>query len=180
MAEKSKPATLAIIGKVRFGYAHVFEPSAIEGNEPKYSVSLIIPKKDKALLEKIEKAIEAAKAAGIKKFGDKWAKKLKMPLRDGDEERDEDENYKNCMFMNASSKTRPGVVDSSRETIIDHEEFYSGCYGYASVNFYPFSSNGNNGIAAGLNNLMKTADGEKLAGRTSATEDFADIDEDLM
>jgi hypothetical protein len=82
--------------------------------------------------------------------------------------------YAGKMFFNASSKNKPGIVDENREPIMSNDEFYSGCYGRASVNFYNFSVSGNTGIAVGLNNLQKLEDGERLAGGASAEEDFAD------
>lgn len=171
-------ATKVITGKVRFSYLHVFEPSAAEeGQEKKYSVSLIIPKKDKATLAKIEKAIEAAKEAGKAKFGGKIPATLKLPLRDGDIERPEDEAYADSFFVNANARTRPGLVDKALNPIMDQEELYSGCYGRASVTFYAFNTSGNKGIACGLNNLMKLEDGESLGGRQSAENDFAEFAE---
>ena len=174
--------TKVITGKVRFSYANVFEPKAInEGQEKKYSVSLLIPKTDKNTISKIEKAIEAAKHEGKSKFNGKIPPALKTPLRDGDEERPDDEAYENCMFINANSTSKPGVVDENLNAIISRDEFYSGCYGRASINFYAFNVNGNKGIACGLNNLQKLEDGIRLSGGASAEEDFGEGgSDDLM
>lgn len=170
--------TKVITGKVRFSYAHVHKAIAIsEGQEPKFSVSILIPKKDKATLAKIDAAIKVAIEEGKAKWGNKIPKNLKTPLRDGDEEREEDPAYEGCYFINASSKTRPGIVDENREAIMSEDEFYSGCYGRASINFYGFNVSGNQGIAAGLNNLQKLEDGERLAGGSSAEDDFNDDDD---
>lgn len=170
-----------IIEGVRFSYVQVFEPKAAqEGAQPKYSVSLIIPKSNKAEVDKIKKAIDQAIEEGKSKWGNKIPKNLKTPLRDGDEEREGRAEYENCFFINASSFNRPGVVDSALNPIIDKDEFYSGCYGRASVNFYAFDRNGNRGTAAGLNNLQKQKDGENLSGGASAAEDFgAEEDDDI-
>lgn len=167
--------TKVITGKVRFSYANVFEPKSINEGEEKYSCSILIDKKDTKTIKAIRNAIEAAKQAGVSKFGGKIPAKLKEPLRDGDEEREDDENYKGKYFVNANAKTKPGLVDSKGRPIIDSTEFYSGCYGYASITFYAFNSNGNKGIACGLNNLMKTDDGEPLGGRSRAEDDFANL-----
>lgn len=161
-----------VIISARMSYVHVFKAkAATEGGEPKFSVSLIIPKKDKAGIAKINAAIKAAAEEGKATcFKGKMPKNLKLPLRDGDEER-EDEAYAKSYFLNASSKTRPGIVDENRDEILDEEGFYSGCYGKASINFYPFSVNGNNGVAVGLNNLMFVKDGERLGGGGTKAED---------
>ncbi|QOR34422.1 DUF2815 family protein [Clostridium sp. 'deep sea'] len=178
--------TKVTTGLVRFSYLNVWEPrAASEGQDPKYSVSLIIPKSDKKTIKKIEKAIENAKLAGkASKFNGKLPANLKTPLRDGDEERD-DEAYENSYFLNATSKTKPGVIDRSGNRILDQEEIYSGCYGHASINFYAFNVNGNKGIACGLNNIMKKEEGEYLGGRSTAESDFAELigqddDDDLL
>ncbi len=172
-------STKVVTGEVRFSYVNVFEPKSINGSDEKYSVSLLIDKRDTKTIEAIERAIEAAKQAGVAKFGGKIPPVLKLPLRDGDVERPDDENYAGKMFVNANCKTKPGLIEKNGMEIIDTTEFYSGCYGKASVTFYAFNSNGNKGIACGLNNIMKTRDGEPLGGRSRAVDDFAnDIEED--
>lgn len=172
-------STKVVTGEVRFSYVNVFEPKSINGSDEKYSVSLLIDKRDTKTIEAIERAIEAAKQAGVAKFGGKIPPVLKLPLRDGDTERPDDENYAGKMFVNANCKTKPGLIEKNGMEIIDATEFYSGCYGKASVTFYAFNSNGNKGIACGLNNIMKTRDGEPLGGRSRAIDDFAnDIEED--
>lgn len=171
--------TKVITGKVRFSYVHVFEPAAVsEGSDDKkYSVSIIIPKSDKVTLKKINDAIEAAKQAGVAKWGGKLPKALKLPLRDGDAERDE-ECYENSYFLSAKTDRKPGIVDADLNEIMSRDEFYSGCYGRASITFFPFDVNGSKGIAVGLQNLQKLEDGERLGGSSaSAAEDFGDEDD---
>lgn len=172
--------TKVVTGIVRFSYLHVWEPAKIEGSdEERYSVSLIIKKSDKKTIADIEKAIEAAKEVGkSSKFGGKIPANLKTPLRDGDIDREDDENYANCYFINANCKTKPGLVYKNGQRIINSDDLYSGCYGRASITFYAFNSNGNKGIACGLNNLMKTSEGWPLGGRSLAEDDFADYFED--
>lgn len=169
--------TKVTTGEVRFSYAHVFEPHAMEGNDPRYSVSILIPKSDTQTVKHIEEAIEAAKQEGKGKWNGKIPPNLKIPLRDGDTDRPEDEAYADHWFINATSKTKPGVVKKGTAGLVeiqDETEFYSGCYGKAAVNFYAFNANGNRGIACGLNNVLKTNDGEAFGGRSRAEDDFAD------
>jgi hypothetical protein len=162
-----------VTGKVRFSYANVFAPKAsVEGGTPKYSVSIIIPKSDKETIAKIQKAYEDTKTAAAAYFGGSVPKGLKGGLRDGDEEKD-DPAYANSYFINANSAQKPGVVDADLNPIIDISEFYSGCYGRASITFYPYNAQGSKGIACGLNNVQKLEDGEALGGSTSAAADFA-------
>lgn len=167
--------TRVVTGEVRLSYAHLFEPQSIQGSKPKYSVSLIIPKSDRETIGKIERAIDAAIEAGIGKFGGKRPNKaaLKLPLRDGDTERD-DEAYKGCFFVNANSTLPPEVVNQDLNPVFSPAEVYSGCYARVSLSFYAFNTNGNRGIACGLGNVQKLRDGEPLGGgRTSAADDFA-------
>lgn len=175
---KKVPATKVITGKVRFSYAHVFKPAAIvEGADPKYSVAILIKKTDKETLKKIKDAVEAAKQAAAPMWGGKIPANLKLPLRDGDEDRSDQPEYEGCYFLNASSNQKPGIIDADKCEIMDQSEFYSGCYGRASLNFFAFNQAGNRGIAVGLNNLQKLADGEPLAGRNRPEDDFGDDEE---
>ncbi|MGI6508289.1 MAG: DUF2815 family protein [Saccharofermentanales bacterium] len=173
-----------ITGKdTRWSYANVWEPKSINGGVPKFSVSLIIPKSDKKTIEAIKKAIQAAYKEGEAKLkGNSRSvpplESIKTPLRDGDTERPDDEAYANSYFLNANSTTQPGIVDANVQPILTRSEVYSGVYGRASINFYAFNSNGNRGIACGLNNLQKIRDGEPLGSRTSAEDDFADFAEE--
>lgn len=182
MSKQNKnQATKVVTGEVRFSYLHAFEPHAIEeGQEPKYSVSLLIDKNDKKTLSAIKKAIEAAKTAGAPKWDGKIPAKLQLPLRDGDEDRPDQEEYAGKYFINAKSNTKPGVVDQNVQPILDSTELYSGCYGRASINFYAYNVSGNKGIACGLNNIQKMRDGETLGGRSRAEDDFdaVEMDED--
>jgi len=169
--------------RTRWSYANVWDAKSIDGGTPKFSVSLIIPKTDTATVGRIKAAIEAAyeegegKLKGSSKIAPPLAA-IKNPLRDGDKERPGDAAYANSYFINANSATAPGIVDADRNPIIERSEVYSGVYGRASISFYAFNSNGNRGIACGLNNLQKISDGEPLGGRARAEDDFAsDYDE---
>jgi hypothetical protein len=162
-----------VTGKVRFSYANVFNPVASEeGKTPKYSVSLIIDKDDKDTVKRINEAFERAKEASAAFFGGAIPKVLKGGLRDGDAEKD-DPAYANSFFINANSVMKPGIVDVDLQAIMDPMEFYSGCYGRASITFYPYNQQGSKGIACGLGNLQKLEDGERLGGGSSAASDFA-------
>lgn len=170
--------TKVVTGKVRFSYLNAWEPKSINGSEEKFSVSLIISKDDVKTLSDIRAAIEAAKQEGKAKFGGKIPANLKLPLRDGDIDRPDDEAYKNSYFINANSKDKPQIVDKNVKPILDQSEVYSGCYGRASISLFAYNTNGNKGIACGLGNLQKLADGEPLSGRSRAEDDFSSADDD--
>ena len=170
----------------RWSFANVWEPKSINGGTPKFSVSLIIPKSDTKTVAKLKAAIEAAYREGESKLKGNGKTVLplaaiKNPLRDGDVERPDDDAYDNAYFINANATTAPGIVDADRNPILTRSEVYSGVYGRASISFYAFNSNGNKGIACGLNNLQKVCDGEPLGGKASAESDFAtEDDEDFL
>lgn len=187
MSKNYTNPTKVITGvKTRWSYANVWDPKSINGGTPKYSVSLIIPKDDTVTVNKIKAAIQSAYEEGQSKLKGNGKtvpalSVLKTPLRDGDLERPDDEAYANSYFVNANSASAPGIVDADRQPIIDRSEVYSGVYGRASINFYAFNSNGNKGIACGLNNLQKIKDGEPLGGKSRAEDDFAtDSDDDFL
>ena len=171
-----------VVVPCRISFANIWEPKSINGSEEKYSVSCLIPKSDKATLAKIQKAVEAAKEdAKGKKWGGKVPANLKLPLRDGDIDRPDDEAYANAMFVNATSKDAPQIVDRKVDPILDPMECGSGDYCNVSVNFYGFNANGNRGVAAGLGNIQLIRHGERLAGKASASSDFTEVegDEDI-
>lgn len=188
MSKTIKNPTKVITGKnTIMSYLNVNEPKVpLGGGTPKYSVSLIIPKSDTVTVAKIRAAIQAAYEEGQSKLKGNGKSvpplsTLKTPLRDGDLERPDDEAYKDSYFVNANSGTAPGVVDADRQPILDRSEMYSGVKGRASINFYAFNTNGNRGIACGLNNLQKISDGTPLGGRSRAEDDFAsEDDEDFL
>ena len=162
----------------RISFANIWEPRSINGSEEKYSVSCVIPKSDTATIARIEKAVEAAKADGkTRRWGGKIPPSLKLPLRDGDLERPDDENYRDCMFVNASSKEAPQIVDRRKQPITDPMMVYSGCYCNISVNFYAFNTNGNRGVACSLGNIQFVKDGDRLGGKASADADFDELDD---
>ena len=186
MTKFTNPTKVITGPNTRFSYANVWEAKSINGGAPKFSVSLIIPKSDTRTVAKIKAAIEAAyqegqsKLKGNSKSVPAFAA-IKNPLRDGDVERPDDPAYANAYFINANSATAPGIVDADCNPILTRSEVYSGVYGRASINFYAFNSNGNKGIACGLNNLQKIRDGEPLGGKASAASDFETVsDEDFL
>lgn len=176
------------LGEVRFCYVNVFAPRKKEdGTDDKYGVCVLIPKSDTAGVNLIKEAIEAAKAKGkAGKWGGKIPARLSVPLRDGDEE-DKGAEYAGMYFMNVSSpaNSKPGVrvLDGGKVIeALDEEDFYSGCWGAATLNAFAYDANGNKGVSFGLDNVIKTRDDERLAGGASADQDFADmgLSDDLL
>lgn len=157
--------------KFRASFAHVFrpQPAQEEGKDPKYGITMLFDKG-----EDLSKLKAAAKEALVEKWGadkTKWPKNIRLPFRD-QEEKDFDGYVPGAIFVNATSKQRPGLVDQHVNDIIDETEFYSGCYARASIRAFAYDTKGNKGVAFGLNNIQKLADGEPLGGRTRPEDDF--------
>ena len=167
-------------GKVRFSYVNAFAPKLMpDGQTEKYSVTLLIPKQDTKTLQKIEAAIEAAKAAFTQKNpGKKLPKKLPCTLHDGDKPKESGEDYgpecKGHMVISVNSKNKPVVVYADKTPMTEPTELYSGCYGRAVINFFVYNTAGKIGVTAGLNGLMKLEDGEPLAGGIVTDADWDD------
>ncbi len=164
--------------KVRASYVNIFQPRVPEnGGDPKYSVTLLIPKSDTATINAIYAEIEKAKQEGAQKvFNGNIPPMCKIPIYDGDGYRANGELFgeecKGCMVMTASAKMQPIIVNTDMQNIINPAEVYSGCYIRANINFFAYNSNGNKGIGCGLNCVQKIEDGEPLTARVSAEEAF--------
>lgn len=178
MSTEKKPLTKVVTGPVRLSYAAIWEPRAVEDGGPKkYSGALLIPKKDKETIKKLNAAIEAAIEDGIsKKWGGKRPVKLKLPLRDGDEEKPDDPVYAGMYWINATSSTQPGVLDVDKNEMLDKTKLYSGCWIKADINAYAFDTKGNKGVAIGLNNILKWKDDTALSGKEAASVAFKDVE----
>lgn len=166
-----------VTGKVRFSYVQVFEPKAINGGEEKYSVTLLIPKSDVDTYQRITAEINKCLQENVAStFKGVMPANPNLPLYDGDGLRQSGETFgpecRGHWVISAKSNSAPEVVDANCNPIISRSEFYSGCYGRASIRFYAYNQNGNKGIGCGLGNVQKLEDGQPLDGRTTAAEDF--------
>lgn len=182
--------TRVVFGPVRLSHVHLLEPQSFDGDNgnAKYSAVPLIPKTETETLNALRAAIDAAYNDGVvKKWGGRKPPFVNYPpLADGDtvnkngEERGEE--YRGKYFVNAKTKTKPGLVDRYNNAINEPEEVYSGMWALVSVSFYAYDSNGSRGVAVALNNVKKTHNDEKFGGGTSAAGDFAGIqlDEDDM
>lgn len=172
-------ATKIVTGKVRFSFCNIWEPKAPQGGgEPKYSVTLLIPKSDARTLENIKAAIAEARERFCARNGaNALPAKPNTTLHDGDGTRENGDPYgpecKGCYVITVSSKQKPVIVDNFRNAITDPAEVYSGCYGRASINFYGYNASGKKGISAGLLSLQKLSDGEPF-GTVGSADDFND------
>jgi len=164
-------------GEVRLSYVNLFQPRANQqGQEPKYSVTILLPKTDTATYQRIQAAIQAAYERGVQESWNGARPPLKHVIHDGDGVRPSGEPFgEECRghwVFTASSKNKPEVVDAHLNPIIDQSKVYSGVYGRVNINFYPYNNSGNRGVAAGLGPVQILRDGEPLGGRVSAADAF--------
>ena len=169
-----------LTGEVRLSYLTVITPRAAQpGEEAKYSVRLMVPKNDAATKADIDASIHAAIQTAMTTVWDgKQPPKMNIPIYDGDGEKPNGGLYEDeCRghwIINASTKMKPGVIDPAGNDLMP-SDIYSGMYGRVTIRFFGYSNKGNKGIGCGLGNIMKTRDGEPLAGTASAASDFAGV-----
>lgn len=181
-------STKVLVKNARTSYCNVWHPTKMkDSDKEKYNCVFLIAK-DNPVVEEIKKTLAAFEAEAKAENGGKLPGTTKnpwhYPLYDGDVDKPGDEAYAGMYYVNAKSDTKPGIVSTTKDAdgkfkpITDESEVYSGCYVHASLSFFRFGKKGdmNFGVGVGLNNLMKVRDGEPLAGKASAQEDFAGVE----
>ena len=186
---KTPSPTNVTTGKVRFSFVNIFTPKAFkDGDDLKYSLTIIIPKADATTVAKLKAAVEAAKNKGLsEKFGGKMpaifdANFGGTTVRDADNDKNNDGNLivsehpeaAGCYIMHIASKNAPGIIDENKQAVIDSKKVYSGCYGRVNITFFAYNSNGKKGISAGLNHVQFLEDGEPLGSSVRIEDAFAD------
>lgn len=167
-----------VTGEARLSYVNVFEPRSNQnGGEPKYQVTVLLPKSDTVTKAAIDREIQAELQNGVAtKFGGQMPAMPAIPIHDGDGVRPNGEPFgeecRGCWVFTASSKQRPEVVDENCQPILSATSVYSGCYGRVSIRFFAYNQAGKKGIGCGLGNVQKLRDGEPLGGGTTAAQDF--------
>lgn len=167
-----------VTGEVRLSYVSLFEPRANQnGGDPKYQVTVLLPKSDTATKAAIDREIQAELQNGVAtKFGGQMPAMPAIPIHDGDGPRPNGEPFgeecRGCWVFTASTKQRPEVVDENCQPILSATSVYSGCYGRVSIRFFAYNQAGKKGIGCGLGNVQKLRDGEPLGGGSTAAQDF--------
>lgn len=172
MGEKDKVSMDQVQGKTpefRVSYPNVFEPrKQMNSDEYKFELDMLFPKTlDMTWLKKL------CHAAQVKKWGpdkEKWPKKRRMPLRDGDEKADA-EGYKGHWYITAKSDKKPQIVDQKVQPITDPDEFYGGCFAIAYIRAWAYNTNGNAGVSITLIHAQKTRKGERFGGEVKAVHE---------
>ena len=159
----------------RAAFVSVFAMRQYEEGKPKFEATLLFPRggKDKADLRPLKKA---AQVAVEEKWGTDKSKHphlLKSPFRDGDKVTWD--GFAGNTFIRTSSLYQPKIINREGVELMTDEEFYAGCWAYATVNAYAYDTKGNKGVSFGLQNLIFIRDDEKFSGNASPEEDFSDL-----
>jgi hypothetical protein len=181
------PTGVTVTPKFRMLFPNLFEARAVQRNgkdtgEAKYSLAMLFDASEQA------DGIKQMKHLAAKVAKERWPNRdlgeLTFPFKDGAKEKQKAESknkngdfYEGMVVLKAASKFQPGVVGPNKQEIMDTKQIYSGCYGYAEINFVAYDGVGANpdGVTAYLNFVMKAKDGDKLVGR-SAADAFAGIE----
>lgn len=178
----SLPNNMAVINNVRFSYCNLFQAVSRNGQDPKYSTTILVPKADAQAKAIMDRAVNAAIDAGVSnKWNGQRPPKIDLCIHDGDGPRPSDgqpygAECKGCWVLTASSKDAPFLRDAQLNNIIDPTQVYSGMWGNVCVTFFPYNSNGRKGIGCGLNGVQKVRDGEPLGNRVSAEDVFGVVE----
>lgn len=163
-------AKISPIGRV--SYPSVFKPNVFEGKE-NFQITLIFDKT--ADLSEMEALI---KDAVEKKWGKNPPKKLKLPIKNGDEKEQKEYEGKRYVTFKAQVSKPPQVVNADKSVITESSgTFYPGCYARCSYSVYSYDKGGNVGVGISLHNVQKVKDGDRLDGSTSADDDFDSVGE---
>lgn len=172
------------VNDVRLSYANLFQPKPPFNNpmgDPKYSVTILVPKSNAAAMEAVNQDITKAIEAGvISKWGGVRPPQPAICVHDGDGPRPSDgsafgEECRGCWVFTASSKQAPFVVDAQVQPIIDPTQVYSGMWANVNVTFFAYNNAGKKGIGCGLNGVQKIRDDTPLSSRVTAQEAFQAI-----
>ena len=165
---------------VRITFPNLFEAKAPNGQgEPKFSASFLLSKTHPQKAE-VERAIVGA---AKEKWGDKAQDVLKalkaadkLALHDGDGKSDYD-GYAGNLFINASNKIRPLVIDGNRAPLGAADgKPYSGCYVNCILDVWSQDNQYGKRVNASLLGVQFLRDGERLAGGgVAAADDFEPI-----
>jgi hypothetical protein len=187
MAEKMDvKKKICLTHEFRASFCNVFEAKSYQGQEAKYSLTMLFDKKvdlAKPATNKKGEPLsvsmkEAAFNCAVEKWGPQkdWPKNLRIPFRDGDEKSDT-QGYAGHIFVTASSKKQPGLVDGQRKPILNAADFYSGCYARAEVIAFAYDVSGNKGVSFSLQNIQKLRDGDPFGGRRNAEDVFDSVED---
>ena len=178
-AGKSRAIELkkCITPEFRVSFPSLFTPKEYDGGDAKYCLTMLFPKTTDLSAPAITGGLSLKRIihnAIVETYGpdkDKWPKQFRRPFRDGNE-KEGTEGYKDVIFVSATSKKRPGLVDKDLNPILSEEAFYAGCWARAEVIAFTYETKGNKGVSLSLQNVQKLRDDTSFSGRKKAEDVF--------
>ena len=163
-----------MIKNARLSFPEIWTPKAFnEGQAPKFSCNLLLDKEgDKAQIVSFKKAIKEAALAG---FNGELPAGLKICIGDGKEK--SYDGYENAMFVSASGKNRPTVIDRDRTPLVEEDgKPYAGAYVNAAISIWIMDNKWGKRVNANLVAIQFVKDGETFgSGAVKANDIFDDI-----
>lgn len=167
-------------GEVRLSYVHLDAPYANPNTnaDPKYQVTVLMPKSDVQAKARLDAAYQAAVQKGVaEKWNGTMPPIIACSIHDGDGVRPSTgepfgPECKGHWVFTASSKNPVSLVDASMNPIVQKGELYSGCYARVCVSLFPYNTAGKRGIGIGLEAVQKLRDGDPLGGGVSVADAF--------
>lgn len=173
-------STQMTTGEVRLSYVHLDAPYANPNTnaDPKYQVTVLMPKSDVQAKARLDAAYQAAVQKGVaEKWNGTMPPIVACSIHDGDGVRPSTgeafgpECAGHWVFT-ASSKNPVSMVDAGMNPIVQKGEIYSGCYARVCVSLFPYNTAGKRGIGIGLEAVQKLRDGDPLGGGVSVADAF--------
>ena len=171
---------------VRLSYVNLFQPKPPFNNpqgDPKFSVTILVPKTNQAAKALIDQEIAQAIEDGVvSRWNGVRPPQPAICVHDGDGPRPSDglafgAECRGCWVFTASCKADrpPFVVDEYVQPILDPTKMYSGVWANVSVTFFAYSNAGKKGIGCGLNGVQRLRDGEPLGSSVTAQDAFKPV-----
>ena len=155
----------------RGSFVNLLKPRSFGDGDPKYTVTLVLPRTD-PFWEKLERAIDKA---AKKKFGT-IPSNFHSPIRSGKEL--DLEEFRGMDFARLQSNEKPGVVDKNGNVLIERGEVYSGAWYRARIKPYAWEFGKKRGVSIQVDNVLKVKDDDAFSGKADAASDFAEYMDD--
>lgn len=186
---KEETTNMKVQFEARAAFINIFEPSAIDGGDPKYNGKFIVDPTNKALVAKLDDAMlktaEAKWPGKGKQIFDNLVKTGKKPevgfVQEPYKNKDGEayDGFEGMFYVTASNSARPLVIDRDRSPLTQADgRPYSGCIVNVIVEFWAQDNKWGRAVRATLKGVQFVRDGDAFGGGAPASVDeFADLGE---
>jgi hypothetical protein len=165
-----------LLKNVRLSFPQIWTPKSFApGQDPRFNANFLLDKAENA--DQIKKLKEAIEKVAAEKWKGKKPGGLKICLGDG-EEKDYD-GYADAMFVSASTKVRPVIVDQKKNPLAEEDgKPYAGCYVNAAISLWAQDNQWGKRVNATLDAIQFVKEGEPFGGKKVTADIFEEEDED--